>query len=102
MALVNRAAVVKKIITTLPKLDLSHGFEILSYKRDRGIDVLRMGEETVWIREHGYREEDFELPLGELEKRLKSLIKFEFPRSRKLRVYQIRCPDELNRPRKKL
>ena len=102
MALLNREAVVKKIVTAIPKLELSHGFEILSYKRDRGIDILRMGEESVWIREHGYREEDFELPLAELAKRLKSLIKYEFPRSRKLRVYQISCPDELNRPRKKL
>jgi hypothetical protein len=102
MALLNREAVVKKIVMAITKLEASHGFEILSYKRDRGIDILRMGEESVWIREHGYREEDFELPITELAKRLKSLIKYEFPRSRKLRVYQISCPDELNRPRKKL
>ena len=102
MALLNRAGVIKHIITAIAKLEISHGFEILSYKRDRGIDVLRMGEQTVWIREHGYKEEDFELPLAELEKRLKSLIKYEFPRSRKLRVYQIKGADELNRPRKKL
>ncbi len=102
MALINRDAVIKKIIKGLAKLSPPHGFEILSYKRNRGVDVLLLDEQTAWVREHGYREEDFEVGLENLEKLLKSLIKYEFPRSRKLRVYQIKCPDELNRPRKKL
>lgn len=102
MALINRDSVIKKIVSGLAKLAPPHGFEILSYKRNRGIDILLIGKETVWVREHGYTEEDFEVPPDELERLLKTLIKYEFPRSRKLRVYQIQCPDELNRPRKKL
>ena len=102
MALVNRDAVIKKVINGLAKLSPPHGFEILSYKRNRGIDVLLLDDETIWVREHGYKEEDFEVTKENLAKLLKSLIKYEFPRSRKLRVYQIKCPDELNRPRKKL
>lgn len=102
MALVNIETIGKKISAMLAKLDAPQGFEILSYKRNRGIAVLLRDRETVWVREHGYREEEQEVGLEELPKLLKTLIKREFPRSRKLRVYQIAGPEELNQPRKKL
>ena len=102
MALINIETIGKKVAALLAKMDPPQGFEILSYKRNRGIAVLLRCKEVVWVREHGYLEEEQEIGLDELPKLLKTLIKREFPRSRKLRVYQIAGPEELNQPRKKL
>ncbi len=102
MALINIETVGKKIATVLVKLDPPQGLEILSYKRNRGIVVLLRDRKTVWVREHGYLEEEQEVGIEELPKLLKAIIKREFPRSRKLRVYQISGPEELDQQRKKL
>lgn len=102
MALVNIDSVLKKITTTLAKLESKQGMEILSYKRNRGIGILKLDNATIRVREHGYQEEDLEIALDGLPKLLKSMIKREFPRSRKVRLYQIADPDELGQPRKKL
>lgn len=102
MALVNRESVINKITTGLNRMSPPHGFEILSYKRNRGVDILLCDGGKIWVREHGYFEEEFEIEMDDLEKLLKNLIKREFPRSRKLRVSQLKGPDELGRPKKKL
>ena len=102
MALVNRDSLLKKITTTLAKLEPEQGLEILSYKRNRGIDILLRNSETIWVRERGYVEEEYLVDMEGLPKLLKSLIKREFPRSRKVRLYLISTPEELGRKRKKI
>jgi len=102
MALISPETVIKKILAGLDKLPPEHGYEVLSYKRNRGLDILRIDSDLVLVRERGYREAEYRVAPGELGKLLKSLCKYEFPRSRQLRLYQITSPDELNQPRKKL
>ena len=102
MALINIDSVLKKITTSLTKLESKQGMEVLSYKRNRGIDILKLDTDTVRVREHGYREEEHQVNMTGLPKLLKSMIKREFPRSRKVRFYQVANPDELGQPKKKL
>lgn len=102
MALVNIDSALRKVTNMLGKLQPQQGFEILSYKRNRGVAILLKNTKKVWVREHGYHEEEQEVEITDLPKLLKSIIKREFPRSRKLRFYQIANPEELNQPRKKL
>ena len=102
MALINIDSLLKKVTSSLAKLDPDQGLEILSYKRNRGIDILKGDGDSVWVRERGYVEEEHETDLDGLPKLLKSLFKREFPRSRKVRLYQIANPEELGRQRKKL
>ena len=102
MALVNIDSIQSKVLNALKKMAPPQGMEILSYKRNRGISILLQEEGTLWVREHGYRELEFEIPCHALGKLLKSLLKVEFPRSRKVRFYQLGGPEELNQPRKKL
>lgn len=75
---------------------------MLSYKRDRGIDLLWRENGTVWVRERGYAEREQESTPAELPRLLKTLLKYEFPRSRKIRLCRISGPEELERPRKVL
>ena len=102
MALVNIDSVIRTLLQKLHKLNPPQGIELLSYKRNRSIAVLRREDNTYQVRERGYREEDRVIGRTELQKHLKSVIKYEFPRSRKVRMYQIESPLDLEKPRKKL
>jgi len=102
MALVNIDSVIRTLLQKLDKLSPPQGIELLSYKRNRSVAVLLLNDSTVLIRERGYREAEQVLGKNGLQKHLKTLIKYEFPRSRKIRLYQIDHPGELDRERKKL
>ena len=102
MALVNIDSVLRNLVQKLGKLSPPQGIELLSYKRNRSIAVLLLPDNTFLVRERGYREEEQIIDKAGLQKYLKSLIKYEFPRSRKVRVYQVENPGDLEKSRKKL
>lgn len=102
MALVNIDSVLRQVLQKLEKLSPPRGIELLSYKRNRSIAVLLLEDHSFLVRERGYREEEQVLDKAELAKHLRALIKYEFPRSRKVRLYQIENPGELGKDRKKL
>jgi len=86
----------------LEKLEHPQGIELLSYKRNRSIAVLLLADRTYLVRERGYRDEEQVIDKTGLQKHLKTLIKYEFPRSRKIRMNQVENPLDLEKPRKKL
>jgi hypothetical protein len=102
MALVNIDSVIRTLLPKLEKLSPPQGIELLSYKRNRSIAVLLLGDNTFLVRERGYREAEQVVEKNGLQKHLKSLIKCEFPRSRKIRLYQINTPKDLEKSWKKL
>jgi hypothetical protein len=102
MALVNIDSVIRNLLQKLEKLNHPQGIELLSYKRNRSIAVLLLADNTFLVREKGYREEELIIDQAGLQNHLKRLIKYEFPRSRKIRMYQVNNPLELEKSRKKL
>ncbi len=102
MALLNIESVLQRVCRGVKKLPQGAGLEILSYKRNRGVAVIRVGDDDYFVRERGYEQAEFQVGGKDLPKILKSIIKREFPRSRKLRVYSVSNVEELDRPKKKL
>ncbi|MFZ5774488.1 MAG: hypothetical protein ACOY3Z_03270 [Thermodesulfobacteriota bacterium] len=102
MALLNEETVIKKVLAGLAKTGVGQGYEVLSYKRNRGVDIIRTGPDTARVRERGYREQEMAVSLESLPRLLEAIFRHEFPRSTKLRLYQIRSPEQLDQPRKKL
>jgi hypothetical protein len=102
MALVNIDSVLRNLLQKLEKLGSPQGIELLSYKRNRSIAVLLLHDEKILVRERGYRDEEQIVEKRLLSKHLKALIKYEFPRSRKVRMCQLDNPLELEQVRKKL
>ncbi len=94
MALINVDAVVKHIIALLNKN--IHGVELLTYKRNRGITITKDHTCLLQVSERGYHEEEWLIDQNSLAKLLKTLLKREFPRSRKVRIYQLKTPDEFD------
>ena len=84
------------------KLEPPQGVEILTYKRNRGITIIKIDHETLSIQERGYEENTVQVTTDGLAKQLKSIIKREFPRSRKVRIYQLDSPYCLGIKRKQI
>lgn len=102
MALVNIDSVLRNLLQKLKKLDPPQGIELLSYKRNRSIAVLLLEDGKILVRQRGYRDNEQIIDKSLLSKHIKSLIKYEFPRSRKVRMYQVEDHLELEKVRKKL
>jgi len=102
MALINIQSAIKQVQQIVRKLDPPHGVEILTYKRNRGITIIKIDEETLSVQERGYEENNFQVSMDGLAKLLKSIAKREFPRSRKVRVYQLDSPYCLGIKRKQI
>lgn len=94
MALINIDAVPKHIITLLNKN--IHGVELLTYKRNRGITITKDHKCLLHVSERGYHDEEWVIDQTSLQKLLKTLLKREFPRSRKVRMYQLKSPDDFD------
>ncbi|AGF77968.1 hypothetical protein UWK_01408 [Desulfocapsa sulfexigens DSM 10523] len=102
MALVNIESAIKQVLQIVKKLDPPQGLEILTYKRNRGITIIKIDEDTLSVQERGYEESTFQVTMADLGKQLKSIAKREFPRSRKVRVYQLDSPYCLGIKRKQI
>ena len=102
MALINIQSAIKRVEQIVRRLEPPQGVEMLTYKRNRGITIIKIDENTVSIQERGYREQTLLVEIRDLGKRLKSITKKEFPRSRKVCVYQLDSPYCLGIKRKQL
>lgn len=102
MALINIQSAIKQVQQIVRKLEPPAGVEILTYKRNRGITIIKIDEETLSVQERGYEENTFQVSMSGLGKLLKTISKREFPRSRKVRVYQLDSPYCLGIKRKQI
>jgi len=102
MALVNLESALRKALAILKKTDAGAGLEILTYKRNRGVSILKTSGEAYKIIERGYLEQEIEVPARQLSRLLKSIMKREFPRSRKVRIYCLKDPEQAGIERKRL
>lgn len=102
MALVNIDSVLKELGRHMKTCPVGGGLEIMSYKRNRTVAVIKQSDGSFIIRETGYRHQDFKVESGGLVKKLKSIFKREFPRSRKLRLFKFQHEDQLQRIHQKI
>ena len=102
MALINIESAIKRVQQIVRKLEPPQGVEMLTYKRNRGVTIIKIDDSTVSVQERGYREQTLLVEIRDLGRVLKSISKKEFPRSRKVRVYQLDSPYCLGIRRKQL
>ncbi len=102
MALINIRSAIKQVQLIVRRLEPPQGVEILTYKRNRGITIIKIDEENLSVQERGYEEQSFQVTMDGLGKLLKTIAKREFPRSRKVRVYQLDSPYCLGIKRKQI
>jgi len=102
MALVNIDSLHRQVLQVLGRTEPPAGVELLSYKRNRSVAVIVLPGGRAIVRERGYQEQEMTVAGDELPKILKTMIKREFPRSRKVRLHKFAHPDELSAEHKTL
>ena len=102
MALVNIDTVFKRITSFIKKAGPEHGVEVLTYNRNRGAEIIKIADGEIQVREWGYHEETWQVDPKGLAKLLKIILKREFPRSRKVRFYNLTNPEERGKERQKI
>jgi len=87
--MLDKSTAIPAIITKLEKLSEGHYLDLRTYKRNRSIIIVKSQENRFFIIENGYETNQFTVTLDMIKKTLKKLLKKEFPRSNKIRVYSM-------------
>ena len=84
--LIDRATAASYVMRRLAKMNVGDSLELLTWKKDRSLMLVKKGEDEFVVFERGFVDEEYRVGLGKLKKSLKMLLKREFPRSHKIRV----------------
>ena len=71
------------------KLPIGHYIDIRTYKRNRYLLIIKLDNNTIRIIENGYSQMEYKIEKDKFHKLMKMLIKKEFPRSNKIRLYMM-------------
>ena len=101
--MIDKTKIIDTVCERLKKLPLGHYIDLKTYKRNRTVIIVKVDEKKLLVIEDGYFKDRFLIKSDKLKKLLKILLKKEFPRSKKIRLYVMgKFVDEeaLNRMRK--
>jgi hypothetical protein len=87
--MLDRTTVIPAVLARLDKLACGHALDLRTYKRNRSVIILKKSEDVYLFIENGFERDRFTVPAAKLKKTLQKLLKKEFPRSRKVRLYDL-------------
>lgn len=85
--MINEVNLIETLENRLKKIPVGTCLDVRSYKRDRKILVIKKKEDELLIIEEGFSSRRYAVPVSAMKKLMKELIKREFPRSTKIRIY---------------
>ena len=85
--MIDISAVIPTVLLKLKKLPVGHFLDLQTYKKDRSVTIVKRDDNNFLIIENGFNQEEFDVDAVKLKKTLKVLLKKEFPRSNKVRLY---------------
>ncbi len=86
----DKASIIPTVVDKLNKLEVGQCLDMRTFKRNRSVAITRMGNDSFNVVERGFHEESWEdLTSEKVKKLLKTLLKREFPRSNKIRLYTL-------------
>lgn len=87
--MIDKANAVNTALERSTKLAPGHAIDLRTFKRDRSVLVVRRDAETFIVVQDGFSKARHRTDAKGLRKLLKSLMKAEFPRSNKVRLYTL-------------
>lgn len=88
--MISKTNIIPAIMERLESLPVGHYLDVRTYKRNRFVLFVKKSQDTYLVIENGYFNEQFDnVPAKKLKKLFKTLLKKEFPRSTKVRVYNM-------------
>ncbi|WP_432737938.1 hypothetical protein [Maridesulfovibrio sp. FT414] len=97
--MIDKTTALESVLRKLQKIPVGHCIDLRTYKRNRSLLILHVQEGDFIIYEDGYDTITHETKLDSMRKLLKTLFKREFPRSNKIRMYELGQFDETMRER---
>ncbi len=85
--MIDKTKIIDTVRERLEKLPLGHYIDLKTYKRNRTVIIVKIDEKELLVIEDGYFKDRFLIKPDKLKKLLKTLLKREFPRSKKIRLY---------------
>jgi len=85
--MIDKTAIIPAVVKRLKAMEPGTFIDLRTYKRDRSVVIHKLGDDSFRIVEDGFSSEKFEGDLVFVRKLMKSLLKKEFPRSNKVRLY---------------
>lgn len=99
--MIDKATAISTVLKRLRKLPVGHVIDLRTYKRDRSVLIRREEEDLFYVREDGFEKNEFRTSIAGMKKLLKTLLKIEFPRSTKIRLYNLGQNDSNKKVRMK-
>ena len=87
--MIDKTAVIRTVLERLNKLPVGHYLDLRTYKRDRSVIIVKLEDDNFLVVENGFYQERFEVGSRSLKGLLRTLLKKEFPRSNKVRLYSM-------------
>ena len=87
--MIAKTAILTMVLERIKKMPVGHYLDLRTYKRNRSVIVVKKADDDFLVIEDGYGQEEFRVEPGKLRRLLKTLLKKEFPRSRKVRLYSM-------------
>ena len=84
--MLDKATTLQEVLRRLRKMEAGDSLELLTWKKDRSLLLIKQSGEKVAVVERGFVEEEYLVEFRKLRKLLKTLLKREFPRSHKVRI----------------
>ncbi len=85
--MIDKTNIIETVVERLKKLPEGHYLDLRTYKRNRSVVVIKNSEDEYSVLEDGFLREKFHVKSGKLKKLLSTILKKEFPRSHKIRLY---------------
>ncbi len=85
--MIDKTKIIDTVIERLKKLPDGHYLDIRTYKRNRSVIIVKQENNQLLIIQNGYEYQKYKIRIEKLKKLLKTLLKKEFPRSNKVRLY---------------
>lgn len=96
--MIDKTNLIPTVLEKLKKLPRGNALDMRTYKRNRSVLFVRLSSRDFRIIQNGYEYREHRVPLDKMGKFLKSILKKEFPRSNKIRLYDLGEFDQLAPP----
>ncbi len=86
----DKTTIIPTVMERLAKLQSGQCLDMRTFKRNRSVAIICTGADCFNVVERGFYEESWEgLTAEKIKRLLKTLLKREFPRSNKIRLYTL-------------
>ncbi|WP_237265183.1 hypothetical protein [Thermoplasma sp. Kam2015] len=89
MPMISSSGAVRDISSMVRKLKPGYEIEMKTFKKDRGIEIVKMDDGSLSINEFGFRTAEYHTSADDFDRLFKDIYQREFPRSHEIR-YSIR------------